>query len=279
MGEVNLFTNQQVIIVDKLKQFNYNESTKSRDGDLKPIPIAELTVKNPEGTTCVVPFSFIRGVQLVEQSFKQRVANAAILYAEAYQDVFLNFEYLVCSDGFSEQDYYIIAAHAENYRHLIGVNTNISAEEFFNKCLSKTLSEADFSFVRRGHSESEIKGSVRRKILALPEFLSMFDKPLVAQEQFVKNRVCCSFATTDKSVTVGFQSSGKSRPKTLLRGNELDPGKVSPVELILRKRSGNQFFDEIIYGDKGNIVKYYGKIESLLAEELRPEMSKELVSV
>ena len=205
---------------------------------------------------------------MAELTFKQRVAQTAITYATVYESEYLKYEYLVCSEAFSSQDYYIIAACADNYRHLIGVNTAISADDFFAKCLSGTLTEDDFDFVKNGQSEAAVKGSVRRKINALPHFLSMLGSPLVAQEKFIKNRVSCTFATTDKCVTVGYVTVGKSRPKTLLKGDELEEEKCRKVDLILRRPTGEKLFSEIVCGNAGMITKYKAKIEPLLAENL-----------
>ena len=205
---------------------------------------------------------------MAELTFKQRVAQTAITYATVYESEYLKYEYLVCSEAFSSQDYYIIAACADNYRHLIGVNTAISADDFFAKCLSGTLTEDDFDFVKNGQSEAAVKGSVRRKINALPHFLSMLGSPLVAQEKFIKNRVSCTFATTDKCVTVGYVTVGKSRPKTLLKVDELEEEKCRKVDLILRRPTGEKLFNEIVCGNAGMITKYKAKIEPLLAEDL-----------
>lgn len=205
---------------------------------------------------------------MAELTFKQRVAQTAITYATVYESVYLKYEYLVCSEAFSSQDYYIIAACADNYRHLIGVNTAISADDFFTKCLSGTLTEDDFDFVKNGQSEAAVKGSVRRKINALPHFLSMLGSPLVAQEKLIKNRVSCTFATTNKCVTVGYITVGKSRPKTLLKGDELEEEKCRKVDLILRRPTGEKLFNEIVCGNAGMITKYKAKIEPLLAEDL-----------
>lgn len=205
---------------------------------------------------------------MAELTFKQRVAQTAITYATVYESVYLKYEYLVCSEAFSSQDYYIIAACADNYRHLIGVNTAISADDFFTKCLSGTLTEDDFDFVKNGQSEAAVKGSVRRKINALPHFLSMLGSPLVAQEKLIKNRVSCTFATTYKCVTVGYITVGKSRPKTLLKGDELEKEKCRKVDLILRRPTGEKLFNEIVCGNAGMITKYKAKIEPLLAEDL-----------
>ncbi len=206
-----------------------------------------------------------------QQAFKQRVAQAAIEYAEKYEDVFLKYEYLLCSEAFAQCEYYLIAAHEENYRHLIGVSTEMSAADFFRKCRTGELEADDFTFVKKGQTEAAVKGSVRRKILALPDFISMMGMPLLAQENYVKNKVRCSFATTDRRVTVGFTASGKSRPMTLLRGNELDSSKCYAVDLILRRKAGNPRFDEIVYGDPKMVYRYISKIRPLLTDDLIPD--------
>ena len=102
----------------------------------------------------------------------------------------------------------------------------------------------------------------------MPDFLSMLGSSLVAQEKFVKNKVSCTFATTDRCVTVGYITVGKSRPKTLLKGDELEEEKCKKVDLILRRSSGEKLFNEIVCGDTDMILKYKAKIESLLAENL-----------
>lgn len=207
---------------------------------------------------------------MAAQSFKERVTHVAITQAKVYEQVFLKYEYLICSKAFSDKPYYIISAHADNYRHLIGVNSVCSAGDFFTKCLAETLTENDFDFRKRGQSEKEVKGAVRDKIIALPEFLSMMGKPLIAEESFVKNRVHCSFATTDHSATIGFIATDKSKPMTLLRGDRLDASKSAAVDLVLRRPYGDQSFDEIVFGNEDMIMKYRSDIEPLLAENLLP---------
>lgn len=208
---------------------------------------------------------------MVTQSFKERVAQVAITQAKVYEQVFLRYEYLVCSEAFSQNPYYIISAHADNFRHLVGVNTSFSAEDFFNKCLDGSLTGDDFDFAKKGQSEKDVKGAVRDKILALPEFVSMMGKPLVAQESFVKNRVHCSFATTDHCATIGFIAEDKSKPMTLLRGDRLDANKSAAVDLVLRRPHGSEDFNEIVYGDETMILKHIGNIRNLIADELWPK--------
>lgn len=206
-------------------------------------------------------------------SFKERVAQVAIEQAKHYKDVFVDYEYLLCSEAFVKQDYYIISANANNYRHLIGVNTAISADDFFVKCINGELTEGDFDFVKAGRSEKEIKGSVRRKIRSLPYLTSMIGKDLVVQEDYNKNGIICSFATTDCNVTIGFVSEGKSRPKSLLWGDSLDWDKAAFVELILRRKVNDAAFSEIVVGDEAVLMKYRDKVKDIVTPDLLKNLS------
>lgn len=70
----------------------------------------------------------------------------------------------MCSDAFKHKEYYIIDGKEDNYQHLTGVNSLISAQEFFYKCYEGTLTVDDFNFVKRGQDEKAVKGSVTRKL-------------------------------------------------------------------------------------------------------------------
>ena len=201
-------------------------------------------------------------------NFKDRVAQIATQQAIYYKNVFVDYEYLICSEAFANQDYYIISAQPDNYRHLIGVNTSISAGEFFTKCINGELTENDFDFNKIGRTEKEIKGSVRRKIRSLPHLTSMIGNNLVVQENYNKNGILCSFATTDCNITVGFVNEGKSRPKTLLWGDTLDWNKSAFADLILRRKSGEKIFTDIVVGDVSSIRKYKDKIKGIVSEHI-----------
>ena len=85
-----------------------------------------------------------------------------------------------------------------------------------------------------------------------------FKVGLQAEESFKKNKVICSFATADGDCTLGFSESEKARPKSLIKGNELE--NPSPVDLILKRRAGAELFDKIIVGDSATLSKYKEKI-------------------
>lgn len=197
-------------------------------------------------------------------SFKERVRNECIKHAKGYYDNFIRYEYLICSRAFKE-GYHLVKADKGNYLHLTGVHTHLTAEEFFDKCYSQELEEADFDFIKPNKTETSVKGAVRDKIIALPDMINLFDKALLAEDDFKKNRVKCAFATSDNRCTLGFIKEG--RPKSLLRGNELNSSKMKKVDLIFRKpRSSEGLFKEKIYGDIDAIVAYQNEINELIDE-------------
>lgn len=204
-------------------------------------------------------------------SFKERVAEAANQFAPIYKRVFVDYEYLLCSDAFSEQDYYIIDAKADNFKHLLGIHTELSPILFYQKCLNGELTADDFDFLKWGESEKGVKGTVRRKIKAFPSFLSMMNKDLVAQEKFEKNKVFCAIATTDCESTAGFINSTSLRPKTLLGGDQIDWSIAGTVDLILRRPTGSALFCEVVMGDDSAFMHYFERIAHVVSADIRPK--------
>ena len=203
---------------------------------------------------------------MVEESFKKRVQLEIMKEAKRYKEIYVDYEYLICSDAFVKRSYYIVDAQKDNFQHLTGIHSLISAQSFFEKCVAGSLQEEDFDFVKKGQDEKSVKGTVRRKIKALPNMMSLFRAGVQAEEGFRKNRVICSFATTDGNCTLGFTDSEKSRPKTLIQGNELKNSKL--IDLVLKRKSGTKLFDEIVIGNSAAIKRYRPQIEGIVAEEL-----------
>lgn len=200
-------------------------------------------------------------------SFNERVRQEAIKYSKVYKSNFLDYDYLICSDAFRKNGYYVVSARKDNYQHLIGVNSQVSPHDFFEKCFNDTLSLEDFNFIKKGQEERDVKGSVRRKIKVLPYALEMFNSTcLLAEESFSKNRVFCSFATTESKCTLGFANGNYSVPKTLLKNNELNPKNAHYVDFVFRKNRASTTFDDLILGDIKYIDKYYDKIKHLIAD-------------
>lgn len=198
-------------------------------------------------------------------SFKERVKNECIKYAKDYEKNFIRYEYLICSRAFNK-GYHIVKSDKGNYLHLTGVHTNLSAEQFFDRCYNEELEETEFDFVKPHKSEESVKGAVRDKIKAFPDMVNLFNKKLLAEDDFKKNRVECAFATSDNKCTLGFVKEG--RPQSLLRGNELNSSKMQEVDLIFRKtRSSKCLFQELIYGDIVKINDYKDEIVQLIDEE------------
>lgn len=208
-----------------------------------------------------------------EISFKERVRKAAIDGAKLYKENFIDCEYLICSKAFHEKQYYIAKADEGNYLHLIGVHTEMTPKEFFEKCYEGTLTEEDFDFEKKNQSEKSVKGSVRQKIKVLPDMLQMYGKELAAQEKFKKNRVECAFAAADSTHTLGYASAG--RPKSLLQKNELDKDKSEKVDLVFKKCRGAEKYSALISGDEGTVGVYMEQIGIMLDGSLIKNYTEE----
>ena len=149
-------------------------------------------------------FYFTIGTMEEQKSFKERVKESVIQNAYSYKKYFVDYEYLLCSTAFVKNEYYIVSAYKDNYLHLTGLHTNLSASAFFEKCYKRTLEESDFDFCKSGQNEKEVKGPVRRKINSLPSIMDIFSVGTTVEEDFEKNRIRCALAEGNVSATLGF---------------------------------------------------------------------------
>ena len=69
-----------------------------------------------------------------------------ISMAKLYKEKYVDYEYLICSEGFVKKHYYIIAAKKDNFQHLTRVHSLISPKELFDKCCDGTLQEVEEDF-------------------------------------------------------------------------------------------------------------------------------------
>lgn len=202
----------------------------------------------------------------MNESFKERVCKVAIENAPLYKSTLIDYEYCIFSSGLSTK-YVITKALDSNYLHLVGVNTNLSADAFFKKCLNKTLTINDFDFLKRGVASGILKGAVRDKIRVLGKMVNLLNSSdLKIQENFNHNKIHCAFASASNDCTLGYATSGY--PKSLLRGNYLDDTSLD-IDLIVRRQSGSSdLFSEIVRGSIDNIESYSVVASNLISAEL-----------
>ena len=67
---------------------------------------------------------------IIEESFKGRVVETAISCASIYQEKFVEYDYLICSEAFEGSKCQEIKAETNNFLHLLGVNTSLSPDDF-----------------------------------------------------------------------------------------------------------------------------------------------------
>ncbi len=201
-------------------------------------------------------------------SFKTRVKNIAIEMASKYYSYYVCQDYLLVSDAFKSSPYYIVRAEKDNYLHLIGVSTKLSANNFFDKCLNGTLNESDFELSAEDQNEKQAKGSIRRKINALPNIIGLFSSSSLIEENFRKNTVLCTFASSDISCTLGFIATPSARPKTLLSGDELNHAQAGKLKIVLSKRRTENKFSDLIVGTDVDLLAVYDSIKDLISIDL-----------
>lgn len=202
-------------------------------------------------------------------SFKTRVLNTIIQCAKQYNTFYVEQNHLLVSNAFKKKPYYIIQAEKDNFLHLTGVSTSLSAVDFFDKAMDGTLAESDIQLITHGKSEKDSKGTIRQKIKNLTSITAVVGRSCMVQEDFKRNAVLCTFASANAQCTVGFIATPKlARPKSLLNGNVVDPTQSAPIKLALAKARSDQKYNSIEIGTINDVADNLTLIQELLSDSL-----------
>lgn len=134
------------------------------------------------------------------------------------------------------------------------------------------MDESDFELSIHGQDEKQSKGSIRRKIKSLPLITSLFTTSNLVEENFAKNTVLCTFASSDGSCTLGFIATPSARPKTLLIGDELDHTKAKNLKIVLSKARDDDKFSTVLSGTDDDLVAVYESIKELISQDLNEKI-------
>ncbi len=204
----------------------------------------------------------------VKKSFTSRVVDSVIQCAKQYEAIYVDRSYLIFSDAFINNPFYEIEAHKDNYLHLTGITTQLSARSFFDRCINGTLTESDIEIGSAYHDPKEAKGNIRRKINSLPLIMGLFSDDTYVEEDFQKNRISCTFASANRFATLGFIATPKAVPRTLLKGNELDEERSYSLSLVLSKARSDKYYDTVVYGDLQYVRHFIKETRHLISPEL-----------
>ena len=120
--------------------------------------------------------------------------------AKAYQEKLLNRFFLIAFPEGNIVNYTVVVFRKQNFKHLTGVRTDITAKRFWEKCLGGKLSVNDFSF--------DSAGNTQLKLSVLPQLPQIFWNHAMRGE-FGRTGICLNadyfVGTTKKLISVGFR--------------------------------------------------------------------------
>lgn len=164
---------------------------------------------------------------------KERLIQLLVIAANEYNKL-ITKEIFLKSDNFVNSNAYILRFYDTNFLHLTGVKTALSPKEYFNKCLNKTITTEDIKDVEN----VDEKYKILSKLKSFQKISKAFDTVINVQEDFERNLVCCTIATSDGIRTLGFIKAGSiNRPMTLLNKNRLNLDKpIYPIKPIIKTK-------------------------------------------
>ena len=138
--------------------------------------------------------------------------------------------------------------------------------------------DTDFDIAFHGRDEKASKGSIRQKILTIPHMFGLFSGENEIEEDFRKNVVHCSIASSNNLCTLGLIATPSARPMTLLRGNELNTERAGRIRLVLSKKRTDSLFSDMIVGSPQLLLQHLDTLKNRVSPELKDQALATVVS-
>ena len=148
--------------------------------------------------------------------FNKKIAIKIITSAAAEYERYLNRkQFLIVYRNGKEYKYVEVGFRDMNFLHLTGVKTEISAQKFYEYCLTNRLSEKDFDIDK--------EGKVQRKLMVLPYLHKLLYQNCMIGN-FINSGIMIKadyfVGDTKLILSVGFRREhGKDLPVTLYSGD------------------------------------------------------------
>lgn len=157
---------------------------------------------------------------------KNKILNLLAIAATEYKKL-LNKKIILHSKNFLYSNEYVIRFYETNFLHLTGLKTFLTPKDFFFKSLNKTISVDDIT----DFTEKNKLYTIKNKLDGLKDITLCFSNNLQVQENFKRNSINCTIATSDGNRTIGFIKAGSiNRPMTFLNKNKLNQNE--PIQIV-----------------------------------------------
>lgn len=191
---------------------------------------------------------------------KETILKVVINSFNIYQEEFENNNILyVYENDSGEIRGFETAFKKGNYKHLTGLDSTNSAENFYKKLERKQLSITDFAVDK--------DGTAIQKLEVIENISDILYKPFVigyARHNLLKNNSSKVDIITgnSKKLTIGFKDGENSYPVTLMQLNPKDATtKNHTILFTLRKKITDEKYSEVLYWKEKTSKAKLRKIE------------------
>ena len=177
---------------------------------------------------------------------KYKIVSTIIKYAEKYDNELCGRNLVFAYKSNTGIAYTAVNFYAENFKHLVGAKSKLSAPKFYDKCISKTLTVHDIAIPK--------DGTLKLKLDVMPYLINhnlsansicIYDvyRPKLITDKLVGNyRGCIGFISTSWGLV----------PNTLLNINIRDMSNTcKQILYTMRKNHSAEFYSDIVYVAKG----------------------------
>jgi len=181
--------------------------------------------------------------------------------ARLYQRELVGKTFLILYEGNKSE----VIFKSENFLHLCGVETNLSAKHFFKCAIRKSLTPKNIFF-----SQSHPYNLCEIKTKFMPQAISLFKKDSLAITDISTQTRQFKLGTTDLDVVFCFDEDSASHPNIArnilfpcsLRVEDIPNSKFNnmyEVNYVLSKKTGTKNYINIEYGNPNLLTSYLEK--------------------
>lgn len=206
-----------------------------------------------------------------DNSYKFKIRNNIIATAKLYQEYLLDKHFLIVYSG----KYVEIQFLSENFLHLTGVGTYLSATRFFDLCVSNQLTVNQFFYNSRYPARIS-----KKKVNNLSRILYLFNSDSIILEEVDTDTQFYEIGITELHFTLCFKNFLESNDLYTVCSHRIEGKSANIVEkskhayfidYIFSKPAQNNKYDYMVFSN--NVEIESSIILNMLSDDIRTKLN------
>lgn len=215
----------------------------------------------------------MRNLYFIDENKRKKLRENAIAGAREYSHYLVNKDFLIlCEDGTA----HILHFYKADFRHLTGIKSNLSDEDFYNNCVNGYLDVGNISAYQKYNWATLNSKSKRIAQIHRIVYYNIQDSLFMINLHTNTMNFPVAVKNTSIDACIGFFNPN-NKARTLRKYNSSNNAEQQKkIELIVAKRTGLLLYDELIYV---STVKNIHTLNSTIVEQLSAGLQNKFLEI